>query len=137
MAHAVGKSSKLAVSTDGISYTDVGGLTSVDSDQANDTADTSDFDSAGHKEQVYTFDQNKLSVSGHIDEADTGFDMLLTSLFSKTILYYRYRPETGSGKKQYVFQGLIESLKHSSPHDGVIDYTLDVSSTGAVTKSNQ
>ena len=137
MSHIIGDVGKIAVSTDGITYIDLGGVTSVDQDITNDAVDTTDFDSLGWKEKLYGNSEASLSITMNYDEVDAGQAILVAAAVGKTGLYFRYRPEELATKDQFIFQGVLTSLSDGSPQGDKVEMTADVESNGVVAKSAQ
>jgi len=74
-----------------------------------------------------------MSISGNYDESDPGQDIIRTAAFARTLIYFRFRPATGTGSKEYIAQGVVESFKCSSPNSGVIQFSLEVRLSGSFT----
>lgn len=136
MSKVSGRLGKLAVSTDGSAYTDVGEVTSITPGGSHETEDATSFSSSGNKENDYGESQHSLSVDYLYDEADGGQDIIRTSFQNKTKLYYRYRPAGDTtDTEQRVFQGKIDSLETSNQRNAKVASKLQVVSSGAVTYS--
>ncbi|KPJ59106.1 MAG: hypothetical protein AMJ46_12635 [Latescibacteria bacterium DG_63] len=137
MAHTKARLGMVAVSAAGSSYTDVGGLISVDYDEGDEAIDSTDFDSEGNKEVVGGEKQSTLSLSFHRDEADSGQDIIRTAKQAGNLLYFRVRPYEAGSADQFIAQFLITSLKNSSARNALVECSLEAQSSGAITHSTQ
>lgn len=137
MAHTKSRLGKLAVSAAGSVYTDVGGIISLDYDEGTDEIDTTDFDSAGNKENVSGENQSTLSASFHRDEADSGQDIIRTAKQAGALLYFRYRPYESAGADQFIFTATITSLKNANARNALVECSMEAKSSGAITHSTQ
>lgn len=137
MAHTKGRLGKIAVSTDGVSYTDVGGVNSLSSSDDAEEIDATDFDSAGFKEGEYGETQISLSVTVLRDEADAGQDIVRTAKNAKNLLYCRYRPYENAGSDQKIFQATVVTLGESNERNALVEETYEFRSSGTVTYSTQ
>lgn len=140
MADVLGRSGLLAISSDGIAYTTIGGITDMNLDNAMSLAEVTDHDAAPTQ---FLGDRPSATggASGNYDEADAGQAMLWTAigagLAGGPLYYFRYRPETGGGKAQYIFQAIVTGDRLSSPNTGKAPFELEFQVSGGVTKSNQ
>lgn len=137
MAKQLGRNAKIAVSSDDITYNDIGNITSSSWDGATDKAESTDADSGGAKEELQTDEQYSLDVTSRYNISDTAQAALLTSEENKTQLYYRIRPREVAGEKEWKFQGNINSVSLSAPHADVEEIQIGVTSTGAITRATQ
>ena len=137
MAHTKGRSGMLAVSAAGSAYTDVGGLQSVDYDEGTEEVDATDFDSAGNKENCAGESQSSLSAVWLRDEADSGQDIVRAAKQAGSLLYFRYRPVEVGSADQFIFQGLITSLKNGNARNALVEQSMEAASSGAITHSTQ
>lgn len=138
MGDVKGRDETLAVSTDGSSYTDVGGLVDVSYSGSADTIDVTDNDSAGWKEHLDGEKSVSISITANWDEADTGLGMILTAFSGGSTLYVRHRPRgDGSGYKEFIGSGTITSFEESQSHDGKAEVSAEWQLSGAPTIQNQ
>lgn len=135
----IGRSITVAVGTDGISYTDVGHLTSADMDSGIDLADDTTNDSAGDKANCYADAQSTFNLTYKLSESDGGQDALRTEYFTnRTGLYIRYRPlGDGVGNDEYICQCKIESLSTPTTTGDTIESNCSLQSHGAITYQQQ
>jgi len=139
MADLHGRVSKFAVSTNGSSYTDVGGVQDVSWPKSRDVAEVTDKDSGGNKQYLSGHADSTISVNGNYDEADAGLDIVSASYLAGSTIYFRLRPggnASGVGKEE-IAQGIITSYEISSPNQDKISYSFEVQVTGGVTRQTQ
>ena len=138
MAIIVGRNSRIATSTDGATYHDIGKLTSGSLGFAIDIADATTNDSAGFKEGEYADAQASLDATFKFDSSNTSQGQILTEAFTnKTKIYFRVRPKVLAGEKQWVFLATIGDLTLDMSTGEVEEMSLSATSSGAVTISNQ
>lgn len=135
MAENKARLGKLAVSTDGNSYTDVGELTSCNISFDKDRADATSYDDSGYKNEVAVLQMVTVSGEGNYDETDAGQVILLTALNNQTAIYFRWRPlgtDVGSNK-EWIFQseptgsvdgdvGSVATFSFDAPSKGTVTY---------------
>ncbi len=140
MAEKKGSDATLDVSTDGISYTDVGGVKDVNDSWTTGTIDSNDYDEPDWDQHVQDRRSVSLSVTCNYDEEDAGQAIIFTAVKGTAAkLYFRYRPggdDSGTGK-EVIFQGTVESLDDSSSDGSMCEISLSVTSSGAVTYQTQ
>lgn len=90
----LGKDGKVYVSTDGSTYTEVGGINTIDMDEGYNTADTSHMGDVADRltPSTATFSG---SASGVREQSDTGQTMVRTAIQGRTLLYVRVEESTG------------------------------------------
>ena len=137
MATIIGRDADVDVSSDDITYTPVGKVTSAALAINDDLADETNNDSGGYKQTKYADQQAVLSLGFKYDDADAGQAMLLASKSAKSTLYYRYRPKASAGTKQWKFQANISELSVNAETSAVEDGSATIESTGTVTMSTQ
>lgn len=138
MGRTLGRVGMLSVSTDGIvAYVDVGAITALDYSEADEAVDDTSFDSDGHKESVAGESQSSLSATWNRDEADAGQDVVRTAKQAKAKMWFRYRPTVAASADQMTFCGQINSLKNSNGRNALVEQSLEVSSSGAITHDTQ
>lgn len=122
-----GRNSKIAVSADGVTYTDVAGTKdNIDWPISGEPLETTDRDSGGWKEFGFT-GRGELSVrfGGNYNEDDPGQAIIMTAVYAQTNLYFRYRPRELAGYNEYIANGAITNFTTSSPGDGAIQFTCE------------
>jgi hypothetical protein len=133
MSDVKGFDGKLAVSTDNITYTDIGGMTQASISIGHSLIDTSDWD-VGWTTNLVGRGSITLSFTHNYDEADAGQDIVRTASEQGTQIYYRYRPMGDvSTQKEFIMQGTLESYDDTSPNDDKVESSGSVTSTGAPT----
>ena len=139
MADVTARIGKVAVSTDNVTYTDLGGVKDYDFSRTDgETIDVTDFDSGGWKEHLVGLAGGSVSFTMNYDEADAGQDILRTSNSARTQIYYRIRPMgDNSGDAEYIWQGTITSLTISGSVDSAVEMSADVEFTGTATEQAQ
>ena len=139
MGDVRGFDGKLAASADGVTYTDVGGVTEAGISNARGKIDVTDWDSAGWRENLAGFGELTLTFTHNYDESNAGQDIIRTAAQAGNQLYFRYRPAgDGSGTKDEVIgKYLLDSYEDSSPNEGAVTSSGSASSTGAPTFQQQ
>lgn len=137
MATIVGRHAKVAISSDGISYTDIGKVTSASMSLDTDILDETNNDSGGYKESQYGDSQASLDVSFKFNSGDGGQADLFDSYDQKLPRYFRFRPEESAGEIEYSFQGRVSSISMDTETGAVEDGSFTVESTGTITKATQ
>jgi predicted secreted protein len=131
-----GRSGKLAVSADGITYTALGGVSDVTFSSSRGVIEVTDFDSAGWKENLSGIGTMTLSVSLNYNEDDSGQDIVWTANEAGNPLWIRWRPRgdlVDGVAMQYIFKSYITTLDETQAFDGACELSLDVESTAAPT----
>lgn len=137
MAKRLGNEAKVAVSTDDNTYNDIGNITSGSFSISIDKADSTDADSSGAKEEVQTNEQMSLDVTARANPSDTGQAALIDEEDDKNQLYYRVRLKEAAGEPEWKFRGNLNDLGVSFPYSDIQEMTINVTSTGAITRSTQ
>ena len=138
MGDVAGYNATVAISTNGSSYTAIGGVKDASLAKGHSPFDVTDFDSGAWEEAIagrgaWTFD-----FTMNYDEADTGWELLVAQHLLNTKLYFRYRPRGDTtGYKEYIFQGFVTALDDSSPNDGAAETSCSVQMSGTPTRQNQ
>lgn len=133
MAENKARLGKLAVSTDGVSYSDVGELTSCNISFDKDRADATSYDDSGYKNEVAVLQMATVSGEGNYDETDAGQVILLTALNNQTAIYFRWRPLGDAVVKEWIFQseptgsvdgdvGSVATFSFDAPSKGTVTY---------------
>jgi len=137
MATIIGRNAKVAISPDGITYTDIGKVTSASLSFASDMADETNNDSGGFKEEQPADSQATIELAGKHNAADTGQAALADRAFDKAKNYFRFRPYTNPGDPEYIFQGYVSDHSVDTETGAVIDLSATIVSSGTVTKQAQ
>ncbi len=101
----VGFEGTLEVSTDGSSYSAIGGANSVSANMARAMHEITDFDDTAVN-RIAGLKDSSSSVSGHYIGDDAGQVILKNATASGNDVYLRYRPD---GTLGFVLQGKIEN----------------------------
>lgn len=136
MADIRGRDAKFAVSTDGVTYQDLGGCKDASWSIDQSTVDVTDFASGAWTEHLVGRKTVTASVTVNYDEADAGLDIVLASWQAATQIYIRYRPRGDTtGADQYVALATITSCEDSSPNDDAAEASISFQVTSSVTVS--
>lgn len=93
-----GSGAKVQISTDDSTYTDVGGLNSVDIDPSYDSADVSQFGDTGNR-KLPTLGHFSGSGTGFRDTTDAGQTAVVTASNNRTLLWFKVLPNGTTGWK--------------------------------------
>jgi hypothetical protein len=137
MATKIGRNAKVAISDDGITYVDIGKVTSASMSFASDMADETNNDSGGFKDEQPADSQAVIELSGKADVTDTGQVALSDCAFLKTKKYFRFRSHTNPGDPEFVFQGHASDFSNDTETGAVEDLSATITSSGTVTKQAQ
>lgn len=134
----VARGGKVAVSTDNITYTDVGEVTDASLSTGLTEIETTNYDSNGDEEHLVGISNYSLSTTANYEKTDAGQEIVRTSRANKTQIYYRYRPAgDSSGEDEWSAQGTITSLDIGGGVGDKVDMSFDVKFTGTVTYGSQ
>lgn len=137
MAKIVGRNFDVAISSADSSYTEIGSIKSSDMAIANDRADATDNDSAGHNEGEYSQSQRTCSVSGNYDKSDAGQLELQAAAEAKTKVWLRLRPTSSSGEREWRFQALIDDYTISGATADIEEFSFSATSDGTPVSADQ
>ena len=132
-----GRKSLLKVSDDGgTTYQTVGGAVDISLAINVDELECTSHDSNGAREYIPNHHDVTADISARWIDGDAGQDILLDSVFAKTVILFEFTMETLSGKKIFSGSCFPTSTSPSGPLDdtGSLDITLRCS---AVVKSVQ
>lgn len=135
MAVIVGRNAAVAISTDGVTYTTIGKVTSASLTLNTATADYTNNDSSGWTEAAPTDKSGSMSFGFKFDPADSGQEACLAA--AGLTRYFRFRPSVGSGIEQWVGQGILTDFTIDTATSEVEDGSGSVTFTGAITESDQ
>ena len=135
MAMGLGTASTVEIAVDGVTKTFValGKVTGGSLDWKSATAETTNNDSGGYTEFLYTDTSITLQVDVRYDAADAAQTSLMTYVNSKTdasstYLTCRVRPIVGSTLEQWVFRALVTDFNINFRHGDAV--TMSVSFQG-------
>lgn len=137
MAVFAGRLAEVAVSTDGVTFVDVERVVSPRLIGANETANSSSNDSAGHEELVATWQELVLTFDMVSDEAAIGQEMVWTAYMQRTALYVRFRPRGDLALGVAIdttFQCLVTELGQRSESRDASRYAAKLERTGTSTR---
>lgn len=138
MAVFIGSDSTVEVSSNGSSYSTVSEVLSFEINRQVNMVDVTTNTSAGVKEFLPGDSVATLSCTYLADRADTGQDLIRTSLGSKALIYFRYRQEgSGAGKDEVICSGYITEVSYGSTHEERVEQTVSLQINGAVTEQTQ
>jgi hypothetical protein len=131
--------SEVAISTnDGVAYNDIEKVNSPRLSGSNDTAETSNNDSGGHKEFIPTWSSLTLTFEMVADEAATYQEAVWSAFLNKTTPYWRLRPKGNvSTEKELFGKGIVTSIEENLDKGDKASYSVTVQMTGAPTRQNQ
>lgn len=141
MADTRGSAYELDVSTDGVSYTSVGGIKDAGLSFGRDKIDVNDFDQPNFHQALSDRVMATLSATMNYDESDAGQAIIMTNNGSTlpAALYWKVRPkgdDVGTSK-EYIFQADITSLDVPNADGSPVEMSLTAESTGAITYQTQ
>jgi len=138
MAKVTGRLGFAAISTDGGTvYANIGSSKTVKLGSKRATIKRTTHDSGDNEEYGAGRKDATLSVDCAYDEADTGQAACWTSYEAGTTVWFRFRPDTGSGKKQYRQQGIITDMSDDSPNDDDNALSIQIQLSGTRTTDTQ
>jgi predicted secreted protein len=119
---------KLAISPDnGVgSYVDVSNIQSIKLGGKRATYKRTTKDTGDGEEHAAGRRDTTMSADGLYIEDDAGQEAVRTAYENGTTVWFRYRPDTGGGKKQFRCQGIVTGMDDDSP-DGDADDSLSIS----------
>lgn len=122
-----GRLAKLQVATtSGGTYEDFGGIVDVTMNFNVDELECTSHDSNGAREYIPNHHDATLDVSARWLDGDAGQDIALTAVFAKTVFYFKFTMETGTGKALFTGSCFATTFNPSGPLDdtGALDVTL-------------
>lgn len=132
MAHTLGRNGNLTVGG-----TDLGGIVSMSFALSHETADATDFDSVGYKENDYAESQATISIETLRDEADTAQDALRSAASGKTTVSIVYEPYDNAGADRYSFTAHVTSLDVANARGELVTDSWELLSSGSITFDTQ
>lgn len=112
-------------------YVNVGGQRNLKPAHKVGEADTTDKDSNGWNEAIYTNRGLELSLDALREEGDAGQDALKAAHLARTVIYLRFDTPAG---EQYEGRYLITSWEEDAPQDDVVSVSATFKLTGALTE---
>jgi len=138
MSVIVGRNGKIAISTAGVTYYDLGKVVDGSLDISSDVADATTNDSGGWKEGEYADAQGALSVTMKYDSSNTGQKALIDEMCTnRAKVYFRFRPAEAAGELQWIFLATLDSVGVSMSTGDVEELSISGASSGAVACSAQ
>ena len=137
MAVFAGRLAEVAVSTDGSTFVDVERVVSPRLIGANETANASSNDSAGHEEIIATWQELVLTFDMLADEVAVGQEMLWTAFMQRTPLYVRFRPRGDLDLGEAIdteFWALVTEIGQRNEFRDASRYAAKLERTGEVTR---
>jgi predicted secreted protein len=133
-----GRLALLAISTDGgNNYTTVSDVVSIKRAAKRATIKRTTHDDADNETYGSGRKDATLSCEAKYVEDDAGQEACWVSYEAGTTVYFRYRPTTGAGKKQFYGQGIITDMSDDSPNDDDTTLSISIQLSGAQTRVNQ
>lgn len=106
MATSLGRNAKLAVSTNGTTYNDLGEMKTCSLSADKSMADITSYDDAGWEDQRPVSRSVNVSFEMNYDESNVAQANLATAIMGESLLYFRYRPDgDGGSAKEIIFSG--------------------------------
>jgi len=138
MAIIIGRNSKIAVSTDDITYNDIGKITSGSMGTTIDIADATTNDSGGFKEGEYADQQASVDVTAKYDSSNTAQGQILDEFYTnRSKLYFRIRPEESAGEREWKFLATLSDVSIDMSTGEVEEISITADSSGAITIATQ
>lgn len=127
-----GHPSKVEVSTDGITYTEVDGINDYNFSPSRNILDTTDFkDTSGGHTHMYGLMDCKIDLSGDYEDSDTNGQNLIRSAFlNGTALFCGIKFDGTDGLKCQV---VVETFEISAGVDDKVNVSISLMSIGVVT----
>jgi predicted secreted protein len=126
-----GKNTKIQVSTDDVTYSDVVDLNEGSASIEGDNQDITTFGDSFVK-RIQGLKDASYSLSGFRNSGDTtGQEAILDALLNDTALFVKFLGNGTAGFKQEVKVG---SFEESSSVDGVVEASMELEGSGTVTK---
>jgi predicted secreted protein len=129
---------KVAISTDGTTYNDIGEVRNVRVQVAGENIDVTSFDTSGWRDRIIGLSDWTFSAGSFYLEADTAQDNLWSAITGRTSVYLRLRPKgNSSGADEYIGQCQITAYSIEGAVDDAFATELEGVGMGAITKSTQ
>lgn len=133
----IGRKARIAFSTDGVAYNDLGKVLSGDFDDSSDIADATTNDSLGFKEGEYADSQVTIDVVMKYDSSNTAQAALIQAKQNKVKGYLRFRPSEETGELQWIALFTLDTASISTSTGEVEELNVSATSSGTVAKSSQ
>ena len=129
MGAKVGFEGTLEASTDGSTYSAIGGANSVSANMARAMLEITDFDDTAVN-RIAGLKDSSVSVSGHYIGDDAGQVILKAAAASGNDVYIRWRPD---GTLGFVLQGKVENYNMSADPGSTTTFDSSLQATTAWT----
>lgn len=138
MSVIVGRNGRVAASTNGTDYDDLGKVVSAELTITSDIADSTTNDSGGWKEGEYADAQGALSVTMKYDSSNTAQKRIIDEMHTnRTKVWFRFRPEEATGELQWIFLATVSEAGVSIATGEVEEFSCSGESSGIVAVSSQ
>lgn len=123
---------KVEISPDNITYTEVDGINDASFETSRDVLETTDFkDTSGAKTRIVGLQECSVSMSGDYEDTDTNGQNIIRSFFlAGTSLYVGFKFDGVDGYKS---QFLVSSFSITPTVDGKVEFEAEFVSIAAVT----
>ena len=125
------------ISTDGNTYTAIGGASSINWDPSMKDLDTTDNDSGVFEESIPGRMSAKCDVDTNFEQGDAGQAAVATAFYARAKRYWRFRPTVGSGLVEYKGQGYLTGAPVNVPGEKQVTFKFSVKMTGTFTATAQ
>lgn len=137
-AAVAGLLAKVLISTDGgTNYISVGQLKDANLNIKADLDETTNHDSGGWKEFLPTNKEWSIDGEAVNFEGEAGQEAVITTIVAGTVVKLEWRSQTGTGKRRWRGDALVESWGLSGPTNGHQSTKISFKGTGAITPTNQ
>lgn len=130
MAYAA-HASKVEISPDGITWTEVDGINDASFEVSRDILETTDFkDTSGAKTRIVGLQDTSISIKGDYEDTDTnGQNIIRSSFLAGTSLYVGFKLDGTDG---YKVQTYVSKASMNISVDGKVEFEAEFVSIGAV-----
>ncbi len=119
--------------TDGTAVnTAIGKETDLNFSWEVDTIDTTNKSSGNYKEHMESFRSVTATFTAHMDEGDSAIDKMLNDVQSGVAQRAGLQFKT-INSEIYSFTGTLTNLTYAAAHDGIVDVSGTIESSGSVT----
>lgn len=129
----IGRGGEFAISSDGVTYTKVGGVTTTSADFNVEEVDVTDYDSAGFKEIILGDKSGEVTLNLIYEEDADAQITLANAFWNGTKMYGRLRPQTGNTKVEIKGQFYVTSWPMDIPENSKMAQTVKIKFTGTIT----
>jgi len=139
MGTLIGRVAEVAVSTDDITYQDIGHVTTADQASSKSIAEETNNDSLGNFQGKYSTRTTTLDVTAYYNSSNAGQLLLLEEYYTNEDgIFIRYRPIDDSGnEKQWKYACLLSDIGIGSSTPEVQEISFSVTANGVITYQDQ